>query len=68
MLPREVLRRRGIVSAGGVGGKRAFRVYPPWAVTTSRQAAASQAWQAEYFLPVAPAAVDTGRARALHRP
>ncbi|MCX5214182.1 MepB family protein [Kitasatospora sp. NBC_00240] len=68
VLPKEVLRRRGIVSAGGSGGKRAFRVYPPWAVTTSRQAVATQAWQAEYFLPVGPAAVDTGRARELHRP
>ncbi|QKV95344.1 MepB family protein [Streptomyces sp. NA02950] len=65
----EVLRERGIVSTGGVGGKRGFRVYPPWADATSRQARATQAWQVAHFLDI-PAAgpVDTARARALYQP
>ncbi|MBL1096899.1 MepB family protein [Streptomyces coffeae] len=65
----EVLRKRGIVSTDGTGGKRAFRVYPPWAETTSRQARATQAWQLEHFLDI-PAAgpVDTARTRTLYQP
>lgn len=46
----EALRRHGVVSAGGSGGKRAFRVYPPWVTTTNRQAGAAQAWQLAHFL------------------
>lgn len=45
-----VLVERGIVSANGVGGKRGFRVYPPWTVPTSPQAARSQKWQCSAFL------------------
>lgn len=68
VFPREVLRERGIVSTEGVGGKRAFRVYPPWVATTSRQAGATQKWQTEYFLRVPEdGSVDGGRVRALYR-
>ncbi|WP_239086181.1 MepB family protein [Streptomyces parvus] len=38
VFPRDALCERGIVSRNGVGGKRGFRVYPPGAVTTGRQA------------------------------
>ncbi|MFH9075137.1 MepB family protein [Streptomyces alboflavus] len=66
---RDVLRARGIVSKGGVGGKRAFRVYPPWVVTTSRQAERTQAWQREWFLAVPEGGgLDAGRARKLYHP
>ncbi|MEU9081057.1 MepB family protein [Streptomyces sp. NPDC048357] len=66
---REVLRERGILSVDGSGGKRAFRVYPPWVATQSRQARATQAWQADCFLDVGTGAqVDLTRARTLLQP
>ncbi|MFD5147967.1 MepB family protein [Streptomyces sp. NPDC058401] len=56
----EALRRHGVVSARGSGGKRAFRVYPPWVTTTNRQAAAAQTWQLAHFLHLpAPAPAPT---------
>ncbi|MFE6687519.1 MepB family protein [Streptomyces sp. NPDC057743] len=69
VFPREVLCERGIVSRNRSGGKRGFRVYPPWVTTTSRQASSTQAWQITYFLPVAEhAPLDAARARALYHP
>ncbi|GLW03208.1 MepB family protein [Streptomyces lavendulae] len=65
VLPVDALRRRGVVSVDGAGGKRAFRVYPPWVTATSRQAERTQAWQLEYFLSL-DGAVDTARARELY--
>ncbi|WMX44027.1 MepB family protein [Streptomyces roseicoloratus] len=68
VFPCEALCERGIVSRGGAGGKRGFRVYPPWVTTTSRQARSTQAWQVDYFLHVGqdePA--DLARAHALYR-
>ena len=67
VFPTSVLCARGVVSDKGVGGKRAMRVYPPWDITNSRQAAATQRWQADYFLDLTPGrAVDTTRARQLY--
>ncbi|MFI1970269.1 MepB domain containing protein [Streptomyces cinnamoneus] len=74
VFPRAVLCERGIVSRGGSGGKRGFRVYPPWVTTTSRQAAATQAWQTAYFLHLGAEGgplldvVDVARAQALYHP
>ncbi|MGV8859014.1 MepB family protein [Rhodoglobus sp.] len=44
-----VLIARGIVSVDGHGGKRGFRVYPPWADTRNNQAQNTQQWQCEHF-------------------
>lgn len=69
VFPVAALLRHGVVSADGVGGKRAFRVYPPWVTTANRQAGLAQAWQLEHFLHLpqdAPA--DRERARTLYRP
>ncbi|MEJ8661156.1 MepB family protein [Streptomyces sp. MS1.AVA.4] len=69
VFPVDALRRRGVVSVNGSGGKRAFRVYPPWVTTTNRQAGSTQAWQLDHFLrldQVGP--VDSARARALYHP
>ncbi|MFC8273309.1 MepB family protein [Streptomyces sp. NPDC057271] len=52
VFPKDVLRRRGVVSVDGSGGKRAFRVYPPWVTTTNGQAGRTQAWQLDHFLPL----------------
>ncbi|MFE4196241.1 MepB family protein [Paenarthrobacter sp. NPDC056912] len=47
--PKSALVKHGIVSVDGEGGKRGFRIYPPWSVTTNRQATLTQQWQCEYF-------------------
>ena len=39
----------GVVSVDGVGGKRGFRVYPPWSQTSNPQARRTQAWQGRFF-------------------
>ncbi|OII69918.1 MepB family protein [Streptomyces sp. CC77] len=69
VFPCEVLCERGVVSRDGSGGKRGFRVYPPWVSTTSRQARGTQAWQADHFLDLGldGGPVDLVRARALYR-
>ncbi|WP_269936943.1 MepB family protein [Arthrobacter sp. HY1533] len=62
VFPLDELARRGVVSASGVGGKRAMRVYPPDVATTSAQARRTQEWQCRFFLPLdAP----SGRIREL---
>lgn len=67
VFPKSVLVARGILSVAGLGGKRALRVYPPWDGTTSRQAKATQRWQADYFLDLTPGrTVDVHQARQLY--
>lgn len=67
VFPRDVLRERDIVSTNGSGGKRAFRVYPPWVTTTNRQARSTQKWQVEHFLQLSEdEPVDVLRAHALY--
>ncbi|MCC5578824.1 MepB family protein [Microtetraspora sp. AC03309] len=69
VFPREVLCERGIVSRDGSGGKRGFRVYPPWVTTSNRQARSTQAWQVDYFLCFTEdRSVDMARAHALYHP
>ncbi|MFD3681945.1 MepB family protein [Streptomyces sp. NPDC058613] len=69
VFPVDALRREGVVSVGGIGGKRGFRVYPPWVTTGSRQAARAQTWQVAYFLHIpGDRPVDPARARALYHP
>ncbi len=64
VFPSEVLASRGVVAVDGAGGKRGFRVYPPWSEVTSPQAATTQRWQCASFLPLtddAPGALDAAR-------
>ncbi|GAA2451120.1 MepB family protein [Streptomyces mauvecolor] len=69
VFPVDALRRHGVVSVDGAGGKRAFRVYPPWVTTTNRQAAKSQEWQLDHFLRLDRGEpVDSVRARELFHP
>ncbi|GAB2645146.1 MepB family protein [Prescottella soli] len=66
VFPNEVLATRGVVSVCGAGGKRGFRVYPPWSATSSPQAKRSQGWQCDWFLDLSDgAAVDLQRAGCL---
>ena len=53
--PREALREHGILSVAGEGGKRGFRLYPPWAETTNAQARRTQQWQRRYFETISDA-------------
>lgn len=69
VFPMDALRQHGVVSANGSGGKRAFRVYPPWVTTTNRQASSTQAWQLDFFLHLPQdGPVDLDRARELYHP
>ncbi|MBG0824220.1 MepB family protein [Planomonospora sp. ID91781] len=69
VFPTDVLREHGVVSANGSGGKRAFRVYPPWVITTNRQVGSTQAWQVDFFLHLhQDGPFDLVRARELYRP
>ncbi|MET7758413.1 MepB family protein [Streptomyces sp. NPDC005389] len=68
VFPVGALRRHGVVSENGSGGKRGFRVYPPWATTTSSQAARTRTWQLDHFLyvPEDGTPLDLARALALY--
>ncbi|MCX5226658.1 MepB family protein [Streptomyces sp. NBC_00233] len=68
VFPVGVLRRHGVVSENGSGGKRGFRVYPPWVTTTNSQAGRAQTWQLDHFLyvPEDGTPLDLARARALY--
>ncbi|MFE2548069.1 MepB family protein [Streptomyces sp. NPDC059355] len=68
VFPVDALRRHGVVSVDGAGGKRGFRVYPPWVATANRQADRAQAWQVEHFLHLPQdGPVDLARAVELYR-
>lgn len=67
IFPKAVLIERGIISQESKEGKRAFRVYPPWDITTSKQARKTQAWQSEFFLSLnSERPVDLKKARKLY--
>lgn len=65
VFPIDVLRQQGVVSTNGSGGKRGFRVYPPWVTTTNRQADRAQTWQVEHFLNLHEP-IDLARADRLY--
>lgn len=50
VFPKPVLLEKNLFSVGGVGGKRATRLYTPWDNTTSVLAIKAQAWQNEFFV------------------
>ncbi|WP_431950700.1 MepB family protein [Nocardia lijiangensis] len=67
VFPKAALIEHGIVSVAGRGGKRGFRVYPPWSATQNRQAMRSQKWQCDYFLELDDTRqVDLQKARGLY--
>ncbi|WP_327257153.1 MepB family protein [Streptomyces sp. NBC_01244] len=69
VFPMDTLRRHSVVSENGSGGKRAFRVYPPWVTVTNRQAGNAQAWQLDYFLSFhQDEPIDSARAEELYHP
>lgn len=61
-----VLHQRSILSNTKKEGKRGFRVYPPWDITSSNQARKTQLWQSACFLEIAnDDAIDLERAKNL---
>ena len=52
VFPKSVLSQQGILSTDLKEGKRAIRVYPPWDITTNKQAQKTQKWQLDYFLEI----------------
>jgi hypothetical protein len=49
VFPKSILIEKGIVTNEQKEGKRGFRVYPPWDLTTNNQAIKTQQWQLEFF-------------------
>ena len=67
VFPKSALLKNGILSSPAKEGKRGFRVYPPWAVTTSKQAQQTQLWQLDFFLLIpAYEPLDKKRAAILY--
>lgn len=56
IFPASVLYTQKIFTANGKEGKRAFRVYPPWDIPESKQAATTQKWQLLFFVETKNAA------------
>lgn len=52
VFPKSVLCQQGILTTDLKEGKRAIRVYPPWDITTNKQAQKTQKWQLDYFLEI----------------
>ncbi len=52
IFPSEVLRAQKIFSEKGIGGKRAFRIYPSWVSVDSNQALRTKKWQEPFYLPL----------------
>ncbi|MFR9749564.1 MepB family protein [Nocardia sp. 004] len=67
VFPNAALVEHGIVSVAGRGGKRGFRVYPPWSATANSQAMRSREWQCDYFLDLTDSHItDLPRAQRLY--
>ncbi len=52
IFPKLVLAENGIITRNEKVGKRGIRVYPPWSLTTNKQAQKTQIWQEKYFLTI----------------
>ena len=52
IFPKEILLEQGVLSSDSNAGKRGFRVYPIWDLTSSKQAQKTQLWQVKYFIQI----------------
>ncbi len=69
VFPKSVLSKQGIITVNGKEGKRAMRVYPPWDMTTNKQAQKTQKWQLNYFLDLSNIdGIDSVRLMKLYNP
>lgn len=53
LFDKNILLKKDLISSNEKGGKRGFRVYPPWCSPESKQALQTQKWQSEYFISFA---------------
>lgn len=65
LFPRSTLLDQGVLSGAAAPGRRGFRLYPRWSLTTSAQARRTQRWQDEFFVTLPLTGVEPDRARAL---
>ena len=66
IFPKEVLLEHGVLSGESSVGKRGFRIYPTWDLTSSKQAQKTQLWQTKYFLENFDSkSIDVNRANRL---
>lgn len=65
IFPKAILLEKGIFSTPTKEGKRATRVYPPWDITSSKQAQKTQHWQLDYFLEISEEESTVSRAKEL---
>ncbi len=67
VFPKSILVDQGIFSISGKGGKRGFRVYPPWDLAPNKQAHKTQQWQLNFFLEILDLSVlNLDRAKILY--
>ena len=52
IFPKSILIEKNILSTKLKDGKRGFRVYPNWVITTNKQAQKTQYWQQQYFFEI----------------
>mgnify|MGYP005636548633 CR=1 FL=1 len=50
VFPKSILLQKSVFSKNEKGGKRGFRLYPSWDITTNKQAQKTQQWQLDYFV------------------
>lgn len=50
IFPKTLLVDKHILTNQKKEGKRGFRVYPQWTITTNKQAQTTQKWQIDYFI------------------
>ena len=68
VFPKTALIENDILSMNGKGGKRGFRVYPPWDDASNKQAKKTQTWQLDYFLDIPHEnRIDCARTRMLYQ-
>lgn len=58
VFPKTVLLEKGIICNNNTSGKRGIRVYPPWDISTSKQAEKTQSWQIQYFYSITEKSFD----------
>lgn len=49
---KQLLTNKGILSVENQGGKRGFRLYPPWEQSLNKQAKQTQSWQVPYYFDI----------------
>lgn len=62
IFPKTLLIEKNILASSSGDGKRGFRLYPYWAITTNNQATKTKSWQTAYFI-----ANDTNEEELINR-